>query len=151
MLADAAGDKVVEVELLKRVPNGIADVSCRTGRLKKEPPAGKLGPGRLEESEIQRLGKAHAHRTGNAHLAGLHRVFHKNREAIDKQRLRDTVHDRAQHGVETHFVRQRASELNEGTAGMQAGTGEKKGPAALYTRAGQPEKKKAPERNKADR
>src|SRR6266567_895177 len=125
MFADTAGDKVVEVELLERVPNGIADVSCRTGRLKKEPRAGKLGPGRLEESEIQRLGKAHAHRTGNAQLAGLHRVFHKNREAIDKQRLRDTVHDRAQHGVETHFVRQGASELNEGAAVIEAVTVEK--------------------------
>src|SRR5258707_2220435 len=131
MLADAAGDKVVEVELLKRVPNGIGDVSCRTGRLKKEPPAGKLGPGRLEESEIQRLGEAHAHRTGNAHLAGWQGVFHKNREAIDKQRLRDTVHDRAKHGVETHFVRQGASELNEGAAEIQSGRVEKKGQGPL--------------------
>ena len=53
VLADAAGDKVVEVELLERAANGVRDISCRTGRLEKERPAGQLGPGRLEETEIQ--------------------------------------------------------------------------------------------------
>src|SRR5438477_413430 len=80
MFADAAGNKVVEVELFERAADGITHVSRGTGRLEKERPAGKLGPGRLEETEIQRLGKPDAHRTGNAHLPGLHGVFHKNSE-----------------------------------------------------------------------
>src|SRR5216683_1591192 len=84
VLADAAGDKIIEVQLFNRAPNGVTDISCRTGRLKKERPAGKLGPGRLEEAKIQRLRQPHTHRTGNPHLAGLQGAFHKNRQPVDQ-------------------------------------------------------------------
>src|SRR5689334_20858509 len=31
VFADAAGNKIVQVELLERATNGVADISCRTG------------------------------------------------------------------------------------------------------------------------
>ena len=84
VLANAAGNIVVEVQLLERETNGVADTSCRAGRLEKERPAGKLGPGRLEETKIQRLGEAHTHGTGNQHLAGFDGVLDENRQPVNQ-------------------------------------------------------------------
>ena len=113
MLADAAGHKVVEIELFEGAPDGIADLSRRARRLEKERPAGELGPGRTQESQIQRFGKAHAHGTSNPHLTGSQRVFHENRQPVDQQGLRDAVHDRTQHGVDPHLIRKGTPEFNQ--------------------------------------
>src|SRR4029077_10485099 len=120
MLADAAGDKIIQIKLLERAADRLADVTRRTGRLKKERPAGELGPGRLEKAEIQGFGKPHTHGTRDAHPAGLQGIFHKNRQPVDEQRLGDAVHDRAEHGIEAHFVRQRAPEFNQRAAIVEA-------------------------------
>src|SRR5229473_7031348 len=120
VLADTTRNKIIEVQLLKRAANGVTEVSCCTGRLKKKRPACKLGPGRLEETKIQGFGEPHTHGAGNAHLPWLHGVLDENCETVDQQRLRNPVHDRTQHGVETHFVRQRASEFDERAAVIKA-------------------------------
>src|SRR5260370_12001847 len=120
MLADTAGHKVVEGQLLQRATNRVTEVSCRAGRLKKERPAGKLGPGRLEETKIQGFGEAHTHGTGDAHLPGLHAVLDENCETVDQQRLGNPVHNRTQHGVESHFVGQGASEFDERATVIEA-------------------------------
>src|SRR5438445_4663172 len=113
VFADAAGDEIIQIELLERAADGLADVTRRTGRLKKERPAGELGPGRLEKTKVQGFEEPHTHGTRDAHLAGLQGIFHKNRKPVDEQRLGDAVHDRAEHGVEAHFVRQGAPEFNQ--------------------------------------
>src|SRR6266852_2220769 len=63
VFADAAGDEIIQIELLERAADGLADVTRRTGRLKKERPAGKLGPGRLEKTKVQGF-EAHFVRQG---------------------------------------------------------------------------------------
>src|ERR1700688_578795 len=114
VLANTAGHEIVQVQLLERRPHSVRNVSRRAGRLKKERPTGELGPGRLEEAKIHGLGEAHAHGASEAHMAGAHGVFHEDGQAIDEQSLGNAVHDRAQHGVETHFIGEGAAEFNQG-------------------------------------
>src|SRR5260370_31618973 len=93
VLADTARNKIIEVQLLKRAANGVTEVSCRTGRLKKECPAGKLGPGRLEETKIQGFGKPHTHGARNAHLPWFHGVLDENSQTADPPPLQNPLHD----------------------------------------------------------
>src|SRR5580700_6574805 len=55
MFANAAGNVVIQVELLESAAHGLADVARCAGRLKKERPPRELGPGRTEETEIERF------------------------------------------------------------------------------------------------
>jgi hypothetical protein len=61
VFANAAGHKVIEVELFESAAYGVADVARGAGRLKKECPPRELGPGRSEETKIKRLRETHAH------------------------------------------------------------------------------------------
>src|SRR5208282_2835091 len=61
VFANAAGHKVIEVELLQSAAHGVTDVARGAGRLKKECPPRELGPGRAEETKIERLRETHAH------------------------------------------------------------------------------------------
>src|SRR3984893_5171958 len=116
MLANPAWDKVIQIQLLESLADGIENVSRRAGRLKEERPPGELGPGRLEETEIHRLGKAHAHGASETHASWPNRIFHEDRDAVDQQGLREAVHHRAKHGIEAHFVGERAAELDQRAA-----------------------------------
>src|SRR5256885_4755439 len=91
MFANAAGNEIIQVQLAQRLTDRIADVSRRTGRLKEERPADELGPGRLEETQIPRLGEPHTPGTREAHLARLQRVFHEDGQTVDQQSLRNTI------------------------------------------------------------
>src|SRR6266404_918161 len=141
VFADAAGDEIIQIELLERAADGLADVTRRTGRLKKERPAGELGPGRLEKTKVQGFEEPHTHGTRDAHLAGLQRIFHKNRKPIDEQRLGDAVHDRAEHGIEAYFIRQGAPEFNQRAAIVEAVAVEKAVEAPLNSFAERLEQK----------
>jgi hypothetical protein len=116
VLANAARHEIVQVQLVERSPHRIRNVSRRAGRLKEERPPGELGPGRLEETEIHRFGKAHAHGTSETHASWPNRIFHEDSDAVDQQGLREAVHHRAKHGIEAHFVGERAAELDQRAA-----------------------------------
>ena len=119
VFADAAGNVVIEVELFERSVDGFADIARGAGRLKKERPPRKLGPGRAEETKIERFRETHAHRASQAEIAGIGDVLDKNRQAIDEKRLRDAVHHGAEHGLKPHFVGERAAEFDQGAAIVQ--------------------------------
>src|SRR5208282_5433511 len=97
-----------------------ADVARGAGRLKKERPPRKLGPGRTEKTEIERLRETHTHRAGQAEMAGVRDIFDKNRETVDEERLRYAVHHGAEHRLEPHFVGERATKFDQGAAIVQA-------------------------------
>src|SRR5271155_270941 len=104
VLANAAGNIVIEVELFESAVHGLADVARGAGRLKKERPPRKLGPGRTEKTEIERLRETHTHRAGQAEMAGVRDVFDKNSETVDEERLRYAVHHGAEHRLEAPLV-----------------------------------------------
>src|SRR6266446_9634403 len=120
MFPNAAGYEIVKIQLLEGLTDGIGTLSRRTGRLEKERPAGELGPGRLEEGEIHRLGETHTHGAREAHVSRVHGIFHEDGDAIDEEGLGEAVHYRAKHGIEAHFVGERAAELDEGAAIIKA-------------------------------
>src|SRR5258708_1472493 len=60
VLANAARDEIVQIQLLEGLADGIGNVSRRTGRLKEERPPSQLGPGRLQETQIHAPAKAPA-------------------------------------------------------------------------------------------
>jgi len=120
VFADAAGNIVIEVELFESAANGFANLSSCAGRLKKQRSARKLGPGRSEETEIERLRKTHTHRASQAETSRARNVLDKYGEAVDKERLRDAVHHRAKHRLKPHFVCERAAELDQGAPIVQA-------------------------------
>src|SRR5580704_1103442 len=83
VLANTAGNVVIQVELFESAAHGLADVARGAGRLKKERPPRELGPGRSEETEIKRLRKTYTHGASQAEIAGICEVLDKNRQAID--------------------------------------------------------------------
>src|SRR5579859_1303189 len=131
VLANAAGDKVVQVQLFESLADGIGNVSRRAGRLEEERPPSELGPGRLEEAEIHGFGETHAHGASEAHAGRAQGIFHEDGDAVDQQGLRETVHDRAEHGVEANFVGERTTELDQGAAVIEAVAVEKPVKAGL--------------------
>ncbi len=120
VLANAAGNKVIKIELLEGAANGLADVSGAAGRLEENRSTGKFLPRGCDEGEIQRLAKAHAHGTSQAHRAGILLIFNKNSQAVDEKRLRDAIHHGTQHGLEPDFIRQGAAEFDQRAAVVKA-------------------------------
>src|SRR5205085_11343553 len=120
MLPDAARNEVIQVQLLERAAHGVGDISRRTGGLKKERPTDKLGPGRIEETQVHGPGKTHTHGARETHAARLLRVVHENGQAVYQQGLREAVHYGAEHGIKPHFVRQRAAKFDQRAAVIEA-------------------------------
>src|SRR5579883_3475905 len=114
VFADAAGDKIVEIQLFESALDRLTDVTGGFGGLEEERSAGEFRAGGREEAEVLRLGETHAHGAREAHLAGPCGVLDKNGHAIDEQSLRDAVDDRAEHGLEADLVGKGAAKLNEG-------------------------------------
>src|SRR5215472_13259560 len=116
VLANAARNEIIQVQLLERPAHRVADLFRPTGRLKKERPTGEFGPDRIEEAKIHGFREPHAHRASQAHLAKLLGIVDENRQPVDQQGLRNAVHHRTQHGVLPYFVRQRAAKFDQGAA-----------------------------------
>ena len=79
--------------------NRLANDCADTRRLKKERSARELGLGRTEETEVERFRETYAHRASQPQVPGVRNVFDENRQAVDKQRLRYSVHHGAEHGL----------------------------------------------------
>ena len=75
---------------------------------------------RIQKTQIERPRVPHAHRSRQPVRARMRFVLDENRQAVHQQRLRDAIHHRCEHRIEPHFGGERASELNQSAAIIEA-------------------------------
>ena len=120
MIANLAGNEVIQIQLLERLPHGGRRFPRRARRFVKENALRKRFVLAVQKTQIERARVAHADRSRHAIRAGMALVLDENRQAVHEQRLRDSIHHRSEHRVEAHFRRERAAKLNQRAAIVQA-------------------------------
>ena len=86
----------------------------------------------IQKLKIERAFRAQAHGTGEDEAARAARVFEENGEAIDQQGLRNAIEHGTEQRLEADFVGQRAAELDQGAAVIEAIAIEKAVEASLH-------------------
>src|ERR1700675_4426846 len=141
-LAKAAGDEIIEVELVERAADRVGLLSGGARRFEEEAAALERRPVRVEKAQVQRTFGAQAHRARKDEAAGMRGVFEKPREPVHEQSLRNAVEDRAEKRLDADFVGKRAPELDERAAEVEAIAVEKAVEASLHPVAQGLEKKR---------
>src|SRR5208282_6070203 len=118
-VVEAAGDEIVEVEFLERMANRVG-FPRGAGGFKEEAATRERRPRRVEKTQIEGAFGAESHRAGQHEPAGIIRILEENGEAIDEQRLGKPIEHGAEERINANFIRERAAELDECAAIVEA-------------------------------
>src|SRR6267143_2990493 len=113
VVANLAGNEIIQVELFKRLPDRRGGFARGASRFVEQNAAREGVFLRVQKTQIEWPRVTHADGPRQAVGAALSFLFRENRQAVHQQRLRNAVHHRSEHGVEPHFGSERAAELDE--------------------------------------
>ena len=120
-VAEAAGDEIVQVELLERAADRIGFLAAARADSKKRQPRRERRPRRVEKAQIERAFGAHVPSSATStNWPGCAGILEEDGEAVDEQRLRNAVEHGAEQRLEADFVGERAAEFDQRAAIVEA-------------------------------
>ncbi len=118
--AETTRNEIIQVELFERAANGFGFLQGGARRFEEQAAALERRTSGVQERQIQRAFWAQTHGARKHELSGRCGIFQKHGEAINQQRLRNTIEHRADEWFQAHFVGERAAEFDERAAVIEA-------------------------------